>query len=90
VVLGQAEYTIGMWALRGEGFEAGVHAITFVDVGAAWDNPANHWDPQRQHFASDGGFGLATSEDNIRVYVAHDLSDPNAPFVWSLRMRRPF
>ena len=90
VVLGQAEYTVGMWALRGEGFESGVHAITFVDVGTAWDNPANHWDPQRQRFAGDGGFGLATSEDNIRVYVAHDLSDPDAPFVWSLRMRRPF
>jgi hypothetical protein len=90
VALGQAEYTMGLWALRGEGFEAGLHVISFVDVGTAWDNPGNRWDPQRQRFAADGGFGLATSEDDLRVYVARDLSDPDADFVWSLRLRRPF
>jgi len=86
--LGQAEYTIGMWALRGEGFEAGLHVITFLDVGTAWDG--SHWDLQRQRFANDGGFGLATTEDNLRVYVARDLRNPDAPLVWSLRLRRPF
>ena len=90
VVLGQAEYTIGMWALRGNGFEAGLHAITFVDFGTAWDNPNNRWDVQHQRIANDGGFGLATSEDNLRVYVARDLTNPDAPVVWSLRLRRPF
>jgi hypothetical protein len=90
VVIGQAEYTIGMWALRGNGFEAGLHAITFVDFGTAWDNPHDVWDVQHQAFQNDGGFGLATSEDNLRVYVARDLSNANAPLVWSLRLRRPF
>jgi hypothetical protein len=90
VVIGQAEYTIGMWALRGNGFEAGLHAITFVDFGTAWDNPHDRWDVQHQAFQNDGGFGLATSEDNLRVYVARDLSNANAPLVWSLRLRRPF
>jgi len=90
VALGQAEYTIGLWALRGTGFEAGLHVITFVDVGTAWDNPGDRWDVQRQRFTSDGGFGLGTSEDDIRLYVARDLSDANAKFVWSLRLQRPF
>jgi len=90
VALGQAEYTMGLWALRGNGFEAGMHVISFVDFGTAWDNPHNRWDPQRQRFAADGGFGLATSEDDLRLYVARDLSDPDADFVWSLRLRRPF
>jgi len=90
VALGQAEYTIGIWALHGNGFEAGLHVISFVDIGTAWDNPGNRWDVQGQRFASDGGFGLTTSDDNLRVYVARDLSDPDAPFVWSLRLRRPF
>jgi hypothetical protein len=89
-VLGQAEYTMGLWALRGEGFEAGLHVITFLDMGTAWDNPGNRWDVQRQRFESDGGFGLATSEDDLRLYVARDLSNPDASFVWSLRLRRPF
>ena len=86
----QAEYTLGLWALRGEGFEADLHAIVFVDTGTAWDNAGNHWDVQHQHFATDGGLGLATSEDDFRLYVARDLSDPNAPLTWSLRLQRPF
>ena len=90
VALGQAEYTMGLWGVRGTGLEAGLHVITFVDVGTAWDNPHNRWDLQHQRFASDGGFGLATSEDDLRVYVARDLTDPEAEFVWSLRLRRPF
>lgn len=88
--LGQAEYTLGLWALRGEGFEAGLHAIVFVDTGTAWDNAGNRWDVQHQHFATDGGLGLATSEDDLRLYVARDLSDPNSPLTWSLRLQRPF
>ncbi len=90
VALAQAEYTIGLWALRGEGFEAGLHAIAFLDVGSAWENPANRWDVANQRFATDAGLGLATSEDDVRVYVARDLSDSSSEFVWSLRLRRPF
>jgi hypothetical protein len=90
LALAQAEYTLGLWALRGEGFEAGLHAIVFVDTGTAWDNAGNHWDVQHQHFATDGGLGLATSEDDLRLYVARDLSDLNSPLTWSLRLQRPF
>src|SRR5262249_33592977 len=90
MALAQAEYTLGLWALRGNGFEAGLHVITFVDMGTAWDNRGNTWDVKRQHFHTDGGFGLATSEDDLRLYVARDLQDPDAKYVWSLRLQRPF
>jgi len=90
VALAQAEYTVGLWALRGEGLEAGLHALAFVDAGSAWDNPANRWDLERQHLATDVGVGLATNEDDLRVYVARDLHDASAGWTWSVRLRRPF
>ncbi len=90
LALAQAEYTLGLWALRGEGFEAGMHAIAFVDAGMAWDNPRGRWDVEHQHWKTDGGFGIATSEDDLRLYVARDLADPGSKFTWSLRLQRPF
>jgi hypothetical protein len=90
VALAQAEYTVGLWALRGEGFEGGLHAIAFADLGRAWWNGANRWDVERQQFATDVGFGLATGEDGARVYMARNLNDRDARFVWSLRLQRPF
>lgn len=90
VALGQAEYTVGLWALRGEGFEAGLHALAFVDAGTAWDNPSNRWDITNQRFLTDAGIGLATNEDDLRVYVARDLSASDADWVWSFRLQRPF
>ena len=86
----QAEYTLGLWALRGAGFEAGLHAIAFLDTGTAWDNSGNRWDVAHQHFATDGGFGVATSEDDLRLYVARGLSDRDSKLTWSLRLQRPF
>ncbi len=90
VALAQGEYTVGLWALRGEGFEAGLHAIAFMDAGTAWDNPSNRWDVANQRFVTDAGVGLATSEDDVRVYVARDLAGRDADWVWSLRLQRPF
>ena len=90
VALVQGEYTVGLWALRGEGFEAGLHAIAFVDAGTAWDNAKNTWDITDQRFLTDAGFGLATNEDDVRLYVAKDLSQGDADWVWSLRLQRPF
>lgn len=90
VALMQGEYTVGLWALRGEGFEAGLHAIAFMDAGTAWDNAKNTWDIADQRFTTDAGFGLATNEDDVRVYVARDLSRSDADWVWSFRLQRPF
>lgn len=90
VALAQAEYTVGLWALRGQGFEGGLHAIAFLDTGTAWDNPRNHWDVTKQRFLTDLGFGLASNEDDLRLYVARDLAANDADWVWSFRLQRPF
>ena len=92
VALGQAEYTIGFGGLgRSERVDlGGLHAIVFVDAGNAWTNAHHEWDPNRQHFALDGGFGLGTDEDDLRIYFARDLRDPNSDFVISARLQRPF
>lgn len=89
IALAQAEYNAGLWTIKRGGFEGGLHAIAFVDVGRAWRN-ADGWNPQDQRFAVDGGLGLATSEDNLRVYVAKNLQDPDAAVVISARLQRPF
>jgi hypothetical protein len=90
VLLGQAEYTIGLWTVRSAFFEGGLHAIAFVDLGQAWTSDAHHWDVGRQQVQSDGGFGLGTSEDNLRIYFARDLRKPDADFLVSMRLHRPF
>ena len=90
LLLAQAEYTTALWRVRPRGFDAGLHAIAFVDAGRAWDDPGCTWAPARQHLQVDGGFGLATSEDNLRVYVARSLQRPRSGAVFSARLQRPF
>jgi surface antigen Omp85-like protein len=90
LALMQAEFTLGMWQMHHAVLEGGMHAIAFVDMGRAWSNPAHQWDVGRQQFQVDGGFGLATTEDGLRVYVARDLQDPGSDFVFSLRLQAPF
>jgi hypothetical protein len=90
LLLAQAEYTTALWRLRPRGFNAGLHAIAFVDAGRAWDDPGHAWAPARQPLQVDGGFGLATSEDNLRVYVARSLQRPRSGAVFSVRLQRPF
>jgi hypothetical protein len=38
----------------------------------------------------DGGLGLTTAEDNMRVYVARNLQQEHAAAVVSVRLQRPF
>ncbi len=90
MLLGQAEYDIGLWRLRSEIWPDGLHAIAFLDAGRAWSNPDHVWDVNRQPFATDGGFGLATADDGVRVYFARDLHKPGSNFVISFRLQRPF
>lgn len=90
MALAKAEYTVGLWQLRARGVEGGLHAIVFVDAGTAWDDPAGHWDPAAQKFAVDGGVGLATSEDDVRLTFARNLQDADSAFVVGLRLNRPF
>jgi hypothetical protein len=90
MALGQAEYTAGIGRFRSGRFDNGVFAIVFVDAGHAWTHPDHAWDATEQRFAVDGGFGLATAEDNLRVYFAKNLQDPDSDFVISARLKRPF
>jgi hypothetical protein len=90
LLLAQAEYTTALWRVRPSGFDAGLHAIAFVDAGRAWDDAGHAWRPGRQQLQVDGGFGLTTSEDNLRVYVARNLQRPRSGAVFSVRLQRPF
>ena len=90
MLLGQAEYTLGLWRFRSGIFEGGLHAIAFLDGGRAWFDPPHRWNLGRQHFEADGGLGLSTSEDNVRVYFARDLQAARPGFVISMRLQRPF
>ena len=90
LLLAQAEYTTALWRVRPRGCDAGLHAIAFVDAGRAWDDAGHAWEPARQHLQVDGGFGLATSEDNLRVYAARSLQRPRSGAVFSVRLQRPF
>ncbi len=89
MLLGQAEYVIGLWQLRSGAFDGGLHAIAFVDVGQAWFGD-DDWSPAGQRFEADGGFGIGTSEDDLRVYFAKDLHAQDGDFVVTLRLQRPF
>lgn len=90
MLLTQTEYTIGLWRLRSDFFQGGLHAIAFLDMGRAWQNDAHRWDAGRQRFAADGGIGLGTAEDNLRIYVAKNLHEPDSDAVVSFRLKRPF
>ena len=90
MLLGQAEYTHGLWRIRSGMFEGGLHAIAFVDAGTAWSEPNGRWDIDRQHIETDGGLGLSTSEDDLRIYVAKNLGDSGSDVVVTLRLHRSF
>ena len=90
VALAQAEWSFGLWALREHPSGSGLAVIAFTDAGAAWDDATHRYAVGAQRFTVDGGFGLAASEDAMRVYVARDLARPGSPMVWSLRLQRPF
>lgn len=90
MLLGQAEYTAGLWPIRTGMLEGGVQAIAFLDVGRAWFDPSHSWSVADQHLGVDGGLGLALSEDGLRVYLAKNLQDADSDVVISLRLQRPF
>jgi hypothetical protein len=90
LALSQAEIDVGLWRMRAHRIEGGLHALAFVDAGRAWRSDGPGFDLQRQHVQADGGFGLGTAEDNLRVYFAKNLQDPGSDFVISARLQRPF
>lgn len=90
LALAQAEYSVSLWQLDHGGRDTGLEALAFVDVGRAWSSGTGRWDLNRQPLEADGGFGVATGDDGLRLYVARDLQDSDSDFVVSLRLQRPF
>lgn len=90
MALAQAEYSLSLWQLQSGGIDAGLQVLAFVDAGRAWSSPDGRYDLDRQPLEADGGFGLATEDDGLRLYFARDLHDADAEFVVSLRLQRPF
>lgn len=90
MALAQAEYSVSLWQLERGGFETGLQALAFVDVGRAWTSTRGRWDLNRQPLDADGGFGIATEDDGLRLYFARDLQDSDSDLVVSLRLQRPF
>ncbi len=90
MALAQAEYSFGLWRLGAGGFDGGLHFIAFVDAGRVWSDSSGAWEIGRQRLRTDGGFGLGTSEDHLRVYVAKNLQEPDSDFLVSVRLQRPF
>jgi hypothetical protein len=89
VVLAQLEYSAGVHALRTRAFAAGPQVLVFLDTGTAW-NHATAGDLVAQHFAADGGVGLATADDDLRLTCAKNLQQPESGVVVTLRLQRPF
>ena len=89
VALAQLEYSVGVNALRTRAFAAGPQFLAFLDTGTAW-NHATAGDLVAQHFAADGGVGLATADDDLRLTCAKNLQHPESGVVVTLRLQRPF
>ncbi len=90
LALAQAEYMLGLWTLTDAHFQGGLQVMVFVDAGRAWEASGPGFDLRRQHLACDGGFGIGTTDDDLRVYFARNLQDPDSEFMITLRLRRPF
>ena len=96
LLLGQAECTVALPAAwRGRAAPTAAphrpHAIVFVDAGDAWTATRARVGPRRSSpIKVDGGLGLTTAEDNMRIYVARNLQRARASAVVSVRLQRPF
>ena len=88
--LGQAEYDVNLWSVRGGGMGGGLHALAFADAGTAWNGNGSSYDLGGQKLAVDGGVGLALSDNSLNVCFARDLQDFDKEFVIQVRLERPF
>ena len=63
--------------------------LLFADTGTAWDH-ATGGELAAQHFALDGGVGLATADDDLRVTFATNLQEPDSGSWCDAGLQRPF
>ncbi len=89
LALAQLEYSVQLHGLGGRVLPGGPRLLAFVDSGTAW-NRATGGELSAQRFALDGGIGLATPDDDLRVTAARDLHDPDGRVVVTIGLRHPF
>jgi len=89
LALVQAEYQLEVGRIASGGWQGAVQLIAFLDAGRAWTAP-QRWDIGRRRIQADAGFGIAASEDRMRVYFARDLQREDGEWLVSLRLQRPF
>lgn len=89
LALVQAEYQLEVGRIASGGWKGAFQLIAFLDAGRAWTAP-QRWDIGRRRIQADAGFGIAGSEDRMRIYFARDLRDSDGEWLVSLRLQRPF
>ena len=85
---GEWAYVVLKRSSRNVAIKTGVQVVAFSDFGLAWDAPV--YDLARRQPAWDGGLGLGTTDENLRVYFARDLRAQRAPVHVTLRLSRSF
>ncbi len=73
---------------RRHGFFLGIELFFFADVGMAADRPLAELSPEE--WASDVGVGIGDPTDTVRLLVAKRTDTAYDPYVWMLRIQRPF
>lgn len=73
------DYSIDVWSV--------LQALVFVDWGRAWvdDN-----EPNGPRLAIDGGIGLQTRDEHLRVHLARDLGRDDGGLILSVRTNATF
>jgi outer membrane protein assembly factor BamA len=79
VLLANVEYSIDLYRA--------VQGVLFGDIGRAWDSARHDTMPRA---ALDGGFGLQTRDQRLRLLVARDLRRERAPLLVSVRTTATF
>jgi outer membrane translocation and assembly module TamA len=73
---------------HGGSFLSHAGLIFFSDLGLAADQPLGNF--RLQDWAHDAGVALSTNSGNIRLQVARRTDTSHDPYVWMLRIQRPF
>jgi outer membrane translocation and assembly module TamA len=79
VLLANLEYSIDLYRA--------VQGVVFGDIGRAWDSARHETMPRA---ALDGGFGVQTRDQRLRLLLARDLRRERAPLLFSVRTTATF
>jgi hypothetical protein len=79
LLLANLEYSIDVWNA--------IQAMVFFDVGRAWFDDDH---PNGPRFHTDGGLGLQTRDQHLRLQLARDLARDDGGLVFSVRTNATF